>query len=539
MKSIKYFLLTGLISLMSLVACQKQISVYNIRDFGARGDGKFMNTNAINAAIEKCSNNGGGRVLVPAGKYISGTIVLMSNVELHLDPGAVIKGSNDTTDYKFMKNVLFNEGYTHFGLIFSAFTRNISITGKGTMDGNGMYFMNGIDKPHIIGDYDRKLTRQGEDFMKPGTQFEDGPVSYDYRPGMLMFLLSCENVQLEDVFLTNSPEWTVRIEDCDNVEVRGITIDNDPLIPNNDGIHCTTSRNIRISDCNVSAGDDAIIVTGFGDLPLPGQFSDSALHNGLPGNKTGYAENVSVTNCVLSSRSACVRVGYGNHPVRNLVFSNLVMYNSNRGIGVFSRDNSSIEHVMFDNIIIHTRLVAGDWWGKGEPIHISAIQDTENGNPGHIDDITISNVTATGEAGIVIFGDKNSLIKNVRMNNIRLSLHGGKYSKSFGGNFDLRPSWPQPYRVFKHDIPGLYAENVKNLKISGFEMNWNEPVESYFTNAITADHFAGLTIEGFSGGPSGISNNMPAILLTNGSDAELINCKTSSGVLLVSKQNVK
>ena len=130
MKSRNFSLLIGLLSITLLISCQKHNTIYNILDFGARGDGKFMNTNAFNSAIEKCSKDGGGMVLVPAGKYISGTIVLLSNVELHLDPGAVIRGSDDTTDYKFMKNVLFSEGYTHFGLIFSEFSRNISISIK-------------------------------------------------------------------------------------------------------------------------------------------------------------------------------------------------------------------------------------------------------------------------------------------------------------------------------------------------------------------------------------------------------------------------
>ena len=537
MKSSFYRKRLWLAGLTLLVSCGMHTSVYNVLDFGARGNGKFINTDAFDHAIKRCSANGGGTVLVPPGNYISGTIVLLSNVNLHLEPGAVIRGSDDTTDYRVMKNILFNEGYNRFGLIYAGNARNISITGSGEIDGNGMHFMNGLDKPHIIGDYDRKLTRQGEDFMKAGATFEDGPVSYAFRPGMMLFFIGCENLHLEDVYLTNSPEWTVRIEDCDNVNVRGITIDNNPLIPNNDGIHCTTSRNVRISDCHVVAGDDAIIVTGFGDLPLPGQFPDSAKSDQWVGNKTGYAENVTVTNCVLSSRSACVRVGYGNHPIRNLVFSNLVMMESNRGIGVFSRDNSSIENVLFDNIIIHTRLHSGDWWGKGEPIHISSINTSPNGNPGKISDIRIANVIATGEAGLLIYGDKSSPVRNVKLENIKLTLHGGKYSDSFGGNFDLRPSDPVEYRVFKHDIPGLYAENVHNLEVDGFEMCWGDKLPSYFTDAIDIIHFDGVTIRDFKGTPA--KKGIPAILLTDGSGADLLNNKTDPGFELLVRQNVK
>lgn len=499
-----YYSCISLFLLYALASCKSQNpGYYNIADFGAKGDGKTMNTSSINLAIEKCNASGGGTVVVPAGNFLTGTIVMHSNVNLHLEPGSVLSGSKDTIDYLVMKDVLFSEGYNRFGIIYANNAKNISITGQGEIFGNGTSFMNGIEMPHIIGDYIRSLTRQGEEFMKAGNVFEDGPVSYPYRPGMMVVIKGCENVQFSDVFFRDSPEWTIRIEDCDNVDIRGITIDNNPMVPNNDGIHCTTSRNVTISDCRIFAGDDAIIVTGFGNLPLPGgDFTGIAC-----GNKTGYSENVAVTNCVLSSRSACVRVGYGNHPIRGLVFNNLVMFASNRGIGIFSRDDSYIENVMFNNITINTRLHAGDWWGKGEPIHISAINSTENGNPGRIKNIRISNIVASGEAGIVIWGDPESIIENVTLDNVQLQVHKGKFTDTFGGNFDLRPSWPPEKRVFKHDIPGLYAGYVRNLDIEDFEMIWGPSLPDFFTYAIEVELSDKVTLHGFKG-----SSAIPALL---------------------------
>ena len=526
--------------IMLAISCHNQSSTYNILDYGAKGDGKTMNTKAINNAVKKCNSKGGGTVLIPSGKFVTGTVVLLSNVNLQLEPGAVLLGSIDTTDYLIMNDALFNEGYNRYGMIYAVDATNISITGSGEINGNGTFFMNGLDKPKMSeNDYDRKFTRQGEEFMKPGTIFEDGPVSYPFRPGLLITIERCENVQIFDVLLKDSPEWTIRIGDCDNVNVRGISIQNNQLIPNNDGIHVTTSRNVRISDCNIFAGDDGIIVTGFGNSPLPDELISKGKKPLTIGNKTGIAENVTVTNCVLSSRSACIRVGYGRHPIRNLIFSNLVMYESNRGIGVFARDNSRIENVLFSNIIINNRLHSGHWWGKGEPIHISSVRDSKNGTPGIINNIRFFDITATSEAGILIYGMENSVIENISLENTKLTINKGRYTETYGGNFDLRPSYALDNGLFKHDIPGLFAQHVKHLTVSKFELNWGTGLPSFFTNAIEINHFMDILLEGIKANPAPVSNGLSAIMLRNGVNALVRNSSTNKGTALVTKEMVK
>jgi polygalacturonase len=514
-------------------------SIYNITDFGARGDGKKINTKSINEAVRKCSNEGGGTVVIPRGIFITGTIVLRSGVNLHLEPGAILTGSIDTSDYLIMNDVQFSEGYSRYGLIFAKNVENISITGYGEINGNGTFFMNGIDKPHMGGgDFDRKFTRQGERFMKPGDLIEDGPVSYNFRPGMLITLEYCGNIRISDVTMKDSPEWTIRLGTCDNAVIHGITIINNKLIPNSDGIHCTTSRNIMISDCNIFAGDDAVIVTGFGDGPLPQEINEEKFRS-FKGNRTGWAENVTVTNCVLSSRSACIRVGYGNHPIRNLTFSNIIMYDSNRGIGVFARDDSRVENVLFSDIVISNRIHSGHWWGKGESIHISAIQDTKDGKAGTIDNIRFRNITAQSEAGIVIYGTPGSTISNIYLEDIKLRIGKGEYTETYGGNFDLRPAWPLSTALFSHDIPGIYAGFVNNLTVRNFQLTWDEGLPEFFTEAVYAENFNGIKLDGIDSNPAHCNEGDPVVRMTNGENAIVSGIRTSRQNIPYLMLNVK
>lgn len=504
--------------------------IYNIVDYGAKADGKTINTDAINNTIKTCNSNGGGTVEIPPGNFITSTNVLLSNVELHLDFGARLIGSKDTSDYLLQPRALFNEGYNRYGLLYAQNAENIAITGFGEIDGSGTSFMNGLDKPHMGHDFDRKFTRQKENFMKVGAVFEDGPVSYPFRPGLLITMLQCENIHLKDITLKDAPEWTIRFGNCDKVDVNGITIQNNPLIPNNDGIHCTTSKNITITNCKIFTGDDAIIVTGFGEEL---NTKDSAQQ--MFANKTGIAENVSVTNCVLSSRSACIRIGYGEHPIRNLVFSNLVMETSNRGIGIFARNGSSIDNVLFDNIIINTHIFSGHWWGKGEPIHISALRDAPSGTAGTIKNIHFSNITATAETGILIQGSNIGSIENISFDGLRLTINNGKYSKDYGGNFDLRPAYPVDSAIFKHDIPGIYAQYVQGLYITNTHVDWGTNLSSYFTNGILIDHYDDVSIDHTVVSPA--FKNFSAVKLSKGTNTFVTDCRTTKGFQLLQKEN--
>lgn len=485
-------ILQGFIVLIFCLATilSSQSPFYNIRDFGAAPNTGVVCTHAIQSAINACAENGGGTVLIPAGEFVSGTLHLQDNVNLHLDAGAILKGSANIADYQSPRGI--------YGLIRAWEKRNISITGYGEINGNGTIFFD-PNKPHWGPDFDRQYTRQGDSYMSFADGIQDGPIAYEQRPNIMVELLRCENIRIENIILRDSPSWTFRLGDCDGAVVRGISIDNNLLVPNSDGVHCTTSRNVRISDCNMRCGDDTIIVSGLGEeITVGAENVEPDYARRRVGNKTGLAENVVVTNCSLVSRSAGIRVGYGVNSIRNCIFSNLVITDSNRGLGLFTREQGSIENILFADITIRTRLHTGHWWGHGEPIHLSAIAQTKTTPAAPIKHVRFRNILAQSESGIVIYSEKPEEIQDVALEDVQLELRSGDLWQSYGGNFDLRPVADLKDGIFKHDIPGLYAQNVRDLRISNFKLESAEKLVDYFANGVECVGVTGLRLSGIS-----------------------------------------
>lgn len=461
---------------------------HNILDFGAVSG--QLSTTSVQKAVDACFNEGGGQVIVPAGTFITGTIFLKSNVDLYLESGAVLLGSKNLKDYA-------REGRSP-GIIYCEDAINVSISGKGTIDGNGDSFYD-FSKNHVYDEFDKSRIRQKENYMPDGTFFTDGPVMRLRAPGMTLVFFHCTNVSVTGINIKDTPIWATRFGFCDGVLIDRITIDNNVLVPNSDGIHCTVSRNIRISNCNITAGDDCIVLTGFPkDEETPG-YNTVEQDKHQYGNKTVYGENMVVTNCVLKSTSAGIRIGYGQHPIRRCTFSNIVIHDSHRGIGIFAHDASSIEDLIFSNIIIETRLYNGQWWGHGEPIHLSSISRFEGQPSGIIRNVQFNNINATGEQGILVFGRKECPMENISFNNVQLRMRKGKETIAYGGNFDLRPAADRTMRMFEHDIPGLYAQYIKGLTISQFQLSWGNDLPEYFTHGIECENVSDLLIEDFVG----------------------------------------
>lgn len=481
---------------------------YDVTDFGATGDGKTLNTFAIQKAIDECNAKGGGSVYIPAGIFVSGTIQLKTNVTLYLENGAVLLGSTDLKDY-YIDSV-------RVGLIFTKNSDNVIIKGDGIIDGNGDSFNYTTQRKKFQPPEQRNYTRQKQNYCPDSAGIEDGPVEpHTLRPYQMIIFSNCKNVHVENVTIKNSPFWTLHLADCDGVVINNLRILNNVLIANSDGIDCTCCSNVLINNCEIVGGDDAIVLNSY------------SVHFDLPGfqNLMRPSENIVVSNCILMSRSSGIRIGGIDHNyMKNYNFSNIIIYNSNRGILLNTSIEGGIENCSFSDITIETRLHTGDWWGKAEPIHIQSIPTTKGRKAGVIKDIRFRNIRATGESGIVIYGYEKASISNISFDGLDFYINNGPLQKSYGGNFDLRPTAFQEYSLFSHDIPGIFLKNVANISFHNSSLTYNETMENFFRYGIYAEDFENLSFQNFTAAPP---NATPDVLfyLENGNDFSLTNSK--------------
>lgn len=461
----------------------------NILDHGAVGDGTTLNTAAFQKAVAACVKQGGGTILVPAGAYRTGPIRLQSNVSLQLEAGAILRGSEEIADYRV-------DGRRSRPLVWAEDATNVTICGRGTIDGRGSTFMNLDETRTVARDFERRFTRQGENFMSPKFGTADGPVTYRSRPNRLVAFYNCRHVMMRDVVVTDAPTWTINFADCEYVDVDGVKILNNPVIPNNDGIHVETCRNVHIANCELACGDDALCVTS------------------VTSRRPGVCENVTVTNCTLASRSSGVRVGYGMNTIRNCVFENLVIRDSNRGLGLFVRQQGSIENVLFNNIIIQTRLHTGHWWGQGEPIHLSVLRDRQStATLGRIRNVAFTNILAESESGVVIWAQEPGRIEDVTLDRVRLHVRKSPLDESYGGNIDLRPAFDPRWAIFRHDLAGLFCHGANGLTLRQIDLRWDDDLPEYYTHGLWCEETSRLVIDGFCGRQPGSGEGRAAIAL--------------------------
>ena len=387
--------------------------IYNVVDYGAVGNKIADDAKAIQQAIDECSANGGGTVLLPANHtFMSGPLCLKSNVNLHLEATAVLLANPDEGIYKLSA---FGENRGEGMMwIYANGADNISITGKGTIHGNGIAFMG------------KELDDSYE--LKPVTTF-------DPRPHVLT-LTDVKNLPIRDITIRDGAYWTVHLIGCDGAVIDGISLLNNLKIRNGDGIDLDHSRNVRISNCHITSGDDCI-----------------CLKNRREFEQYGSCHDITVTNCVMTSRSCAIKIGSENmDSIYNVVFDNCVITRSNRGLGIQNRDEGTVTDVMFSNIIMDCQLWSDVWWGKAEPIYVTSYPRA-NGNHkdanwrfpkgetvgrcGEVSRIYFNNIVANSENGCFVGGDIEGKVNNVHFSNVRLVRK--KVTAYEGGAIDLRP----------------------------------------------------------------------------------------------------
>jgi polygalacturonase len=489
-KRILFCLLFVVLSVVSRSA------VYNVMDFGADNKGGELTTLQIQNAIDKCFLNGGGVVYVPQGEYLVGTLNLKSNVEFNLESGAVLKATTDLSKYQKHNDYIA-------GVFYTEDSRDVSITGRGKIFGQGMEFMYKDSAKIIQGDVNNYI-RQKFEFRKVDEGIGDGPLMPKERFHQMIIFSNCTNVTLSGFECVDAPYWTFLIVHCERVSIDGLSINNNLLIPNSDGIDIISSSNVNVTGCIITCGDDSIVLAGY------------AHHFGDPGFKDilNPSRNINVSNCILQSRSSGIRIGgWDQNHMSNYNFENITIFDSNCGINITVRDSGSVQNVNFSNIRIETRMHTGDWWGNGEPIKISAMRGVKSDRIGIIKNIYFDNITCRGENAILMYASDETKLQNIYFTNFDFILKNSVLDKTSGGNFDLRPNIITGKEIFKSDVPVVYIENAENVFFNQGTIGWDGVEASYYTNAIEAVKVNNIKLNNITAVPSPSNPELPAISL--------------------------
>ncbi|MDB5119653.1 MAG: glycoside hydrolase family 28 [Sphingobacteriales bacterium] len=403
---------------------------YNIQKFGAKADDKTMNTAAIQAAINSCSKTG-GRVVIPEGTYLSGTLYFKDNVTLHLMPGAILKGSPDFKDYPDLapgkKPVR--------AFIYASAVHNIGITGKGTINGNG----------------------QSQEFQLGD---DSGPKGNGGRP-VLLLMKGSKDIDIFNVRMENSAFWMQNYVDCENLHVKGITVYNH-VNWNNDGIDID-SKNVLIEDCVIDSDDDALCLKSH-DADRP-------------------CENVTIRNCIISSNCNGIKFGTASlGGFRNINISNITIHEAS--IDRIRNWQKNMKHIGQPKTVIGGIAIENVDGGKTDNITISNIFMTnvqtpifiKLGNrgltrgvkdPGHLRNVSVTNVTAESYSKMTshITGLPGYDVENVQLNNIRILSMGTGTREDAQIKLPENPTTYPENRMFGYIIPagGLFVRHVNGL----------------------------------------------------------------------------
>lgn len=474
------------------------LRLYDAMKFGATGDGKTLDTAAINRAIDACNAAGGGVVYLSPGVYLCGTAVLKSNVTLYIEAGATLLGSTNIEDYTAEEGPPAGADANQKHLVFARDAVNVGLAGPGRLDGQGPAFW--VPSGRVLPPEDRwRLT----------ATYAWKPLK---RPSPLVEFAGCKYVRIEDVRIENAPGWTLRPVNCDNVFIRGITIKCPIIGPNADGIDPTGCQNVFISDCLIDAADDAICLKS--ENPY--------------GGEVRVTKNVTINNCVLTGCCNALKFGTATHGgLENIVFTNSVIFNEKvdfmeriiAGLAIEMVDGGWMEGVVVSNIRmqnVRTPIFIRRGMRKARP----------DGTPGTLRGVMIENVHATGSIlTSSVTGLPGFDVEDVTLSNIRIdSEEDGKLEWVNREIPEVPKNYPEA-RMFGRLPPyGLYCRHVKGLRLRGIDFGTSA---GETRPAIICDDVKNLEIDGLRAAE--VRSGQPVVKLIQTRDAFLRGCTAPSG----------
>jgi len=438
-----------------ITATIAQAKDVNVKDFGVAGDGKTLDSAAIQQAIDAAASDGGGKVTIPKGTYLAGTIVLKDDITLHLEDGAEIRGTTDLGQYKNLdpfKDGLGAEVGSAFVTIIDA--NNVTIEGKGTFNGNG------------------KAVAEAKGFKGEG---------WGFRP-MLFRVVRGKNITVRDVTFRDSASWTTNYFQCDGVKIENVKIDSH-VAPHNDGINIDACQNFAIANCDVYSGDDALVLKSTTDIPC---------------------RNISATNLKLRSNQGAIKLGTeslgGFENVR--VSKCEIRDTRNGGIKILCVDGGVLQDVIVEDIFmdnvrtpIFVRLGA----------RLKTFREGDKKKPvGSLKNVVIRNVKANAAAdtqimppsGVFIIGIPDAAIEDLTLANIDIALAGGGTPDDAHAVVEEKIDVYPEINRFGKTLPayGVFLRHARGVKLDNLTFTLDAPDHR---PALVAEDVGRLEISGW------------------------------------------
>jgi len=451
--------------------------VFNVKNFGATGDGETLDTRAIQSAVDACAKSGGGKILIPSGKYLVGCIELRSNTNLHLSAGAILLGSTSQADYTTKTPAYIsrtNDLYVNKSIIYAENADNVSLTGQGVINGQGR---------------SRSFAR-----VRPQTS----------RPYLARFI-QCRNLTVRDVSMLEAANWTCHILGCRDVLIDGLKIKNTARA-NRDGLDIDSSSYVTVTNCRITSQDDALVIKSTG---------------------ADKAQNITVTNCLISSHAAGIKMGTeSTGAYENVTISNCVLRDVNLGgISLMTVDGGVMNNITINNIVMQrVKIPFMIRLGNRARPHTAGVPTP---GIGEVRDIMISNIIAT-DATLPshLTGLHRKSIKNISLSHISIHYKNGYNRKPMAYNkVPFKESAYPGARLYGNNLPAsvFYCRNVDGLSI--------DHVKAFFGAKETRVPFVFDGVQGLSFSHCEVieNNAAPALLYLRNTSRALVNACSNAG----------
>ncbi|WP_051568998.1 glycoside hydrolase family 28 protein [Prolixibacter bellariivorans] len=509
-RSLDYYMKKAPFIMPKVKVPEFQDKVFNVTEYGAVGDGQTMNTQAFAAAINACNEAGGGKVVVPPGLWITGPIQMKSNVNLHVERGALVQFTSDHTQYPMVKASASSSRYVTASPIYGYKVKNIAITGKGIIDGAGETWRP-VKKAKMTDDQWKDLVKsggvvskdgklwwpskeaiEGKDYLKSMKKKVDkpGPIDYiparDYMRPYMVYLVDCENLLIENITLRNSPKFVVYPNNCQNVTIRHANVYNDWWSQNGDGVDISACKNVVVYQCNINVGDDGICMKSSGDGPESGTYNvENVLiagcnvyhaHGGfvVGSNTNGNVRNVFVNDCNFVGTDIGIRMkstaGKGGI-VENIFIKDIYMTGIKgaaisfdtfyQNVPAGTKRDTSNKLAPHDIPVFRNYHISNVYClGAGQSIYMSALPDSP------IQDIYMDNVWIKAKKGADMTNVDRITLKNVKTD----IQQGPVYRISDGRDVTIDNGYmPKSAKVFIEASGDTKGISVVNTSVPGLK----------------------------------------------------------------------